>query len=109
MGGSERRIDLGAHAATLVFWTWDIARDEIWAARRHTFRIGLANGILVTIVGIDSFIATLGTGTLLYGFNEWYTGAGKRLPGFPKVSSISPEQCVLLLSICPLAGTRRFI
>jgi ribose transport system permease protein len=36
--------------------------------------VGLANGILVTIVGIDSFIATLGTGTLLYGFNEWYTG-----------------------------------
>ena len=26
--------------------------------------VGLANGVLVTIVGIDSFIATLGTGTL---------------------------------------------
>ncbi len=36
--------------------------------------VGLLNGILVTIVGIDSFIATLGTGTLLYGLNEWYTG-----------------------------------
>jgi ribose transport system permease protein len=36
--------------------------------------VGLFNGVLVTVVGIDSFIATLGTGTLLYGFNEWYTG-----------------------------------
>jgi ribose transport system permease protein len=36
--------------------------------------VGLMNGLLVTVIGIDSFIATLGTGTLLYGLNEWYTG-----------------------------------
>ena len=28
---SERRMDLAARAAELGFWTWDIARDEIWA------------------------------------------------------------------------------
>jgi ribose transport system permease protein len=36
--------------------------------------VGLANGLLVTIVGIDSFIATLGTGTILLGINQWYSG-----------------------------------
>jgi ribose transport system permease protein len=46
--------------------------------------VGLANGILVTIVGIDSFIATLGTGTLLYGFNEWYTGGQQVVTSLPE-------------------------
>ena len=36
--------------------------------------VGLANGLLITRVKIDSFIATLGTGTILYGLNAWYTG-----------------------------------
>ncbi|HEX2581860.1 MAG TPA: ABC transporter permease [Dongiaceae bacterium] len=36
--------------------------------------VGLINGLLVTRVKIDSFIATLGTGTILYGLNQWYTG-----------------------------------
>ena len=45
--------------------------------------IGVANGVLVTVIGIDSFIATLGTGTLLYGFNEWYTGGQQVVAGLP--------------------------
>ncbi len=45
--------------------------------------VGLCNGVLVTIVGIDSFIATLGTGTLLYGFNEWYTGGQQVVAALP--------------------------
>src|SRR5208283_5253506 len=36
--------------------------------------VGLFNGVLVTRVRINSFIATLGTGTLLLGLNQWYTG-----------------------------------
>jgi ribose transport system permease protein len=36
--------------------------------------VGLVNGILVTRAKINSFIATLGTGTLLLGLNQWYTG-----------------------------------
>ncbi len=36
--------------------------------------VGLANGLLITRVKINSFIATLGTGTILYGLNAWYTG-----------------------------------
>jgi ribose transport system permease protein len=46
--------------------------------------VGLVNGTLVTIIGIDSFIATLGTGTLLYGFNEWYTGGQQVVARLPE-------------------------
>ena len=45
--------------------------------------VGLCNGVLVTVVGIDSFIATLGTGTLLYGFNAWYTGGQQVVATLP--------------------------
>ncbi len=45
--------------------------------------VGLANGLLVTLVGIDSFIATLGTGTLIYGLNEWYTGGQQVVATLP--------------------------
>jgi ribose transport system permease protein len=45
--------------------------------------VGLVNGILVTRVRIDSFIATLGTGTVLYGLNAWYTGGQQVLANLP--------------------------
>jgi ribose transport system permease protein len=35
--------------------------------------VGLINGILVEYARIDSFIATLGVGTVLYGLGTWYT------------------------------------
>ncbi len=34
--------------------------------------VGLINGLLVTRVGIDPFIASLGVGTFLYGVSFWY-------------------------------------
>ena len=36
--------------------------------------VGALNGVLVTRLGIDSFIATMGVGTLLYGVSNWYSG-----------------------------------
>jgi len=45
--------------------------------------VGLINGTLVTRVKIDSFIATLGTGTVLYGLNAWYTGGQQVLASLP--------------------------
>src|SRR3954454_23881612 len=45
--------------------------------------VGLINGVLVTRVKIDSFIATLGTGTILYGLNAWYTGGQQVLASLP--------------------------
>ena len=45
--------------------------------------VGFANGTLVTRVKIDSFIATLGIGTVLYGLNAWYTGGQQVLASLP--------------------------
>lgn len=42
--------------------------------------VGLINGLLVQVAKIESFIATLGVGTICYGVAEWYTG-GKQLTG----------------------------
>lgn len=41
---------------------------------------GALNGILVEVARIDSFIATLGTGTILYALALWYTG-GRQIVG----------------------------
>lgn len=42
--------------------------------------LGLLNGLLVEIARIDSFIATLGTGTILYAIALWYT-QGRQIVG----------------------------
>jgi ribose transport system permease protein len=42
--------------------------------------VGLINGQLVTRLHINSFIATLGSGTVLLGLNQWYTG-GRQVVG----------------------------
>lgn len=42
--------------------------------------IGLVNALLVQVAQIDSFIATLGTGTVIYGISIWYTG-GQQIVG----------------------------
>jgi ribose transport system permease protein len=42
--------------------------------------IGLTNALLVQLAQIDSFIATLGTGTIIYGISIWYTG-GQQIVG----------------------------
>lgn len=43
--------------------------------------VGLANGLLVEAAQIDSFIATLGTGSVLYALTGWITGGGRIVPG----------------------------
>ncbi|HTJ93559.1 MAG TPA: ABC transporter permease [Pararobbsia sp.] len=43
--------------------------------------VGAVNGVLVTRFKIDSFIATMGMGSLLYGVSNWYTG-GQQIAGF---------------------------
>lgn len=45
--------------------------------------IGLVNGVLVTRFHIDSFIATLGVGTFVYGISEWYTGGAQIIGNLP--------------------------
>ena len=41
---------------------------------------GLINGVLVEVAQIDSFIATLGTGTIMYALANWHTG-GRQIMG----------------------------
>jgi ribose transport system permease protein len=43
--------------------------------------VGVVNGALVEFARIDSFIATLGTGSVLYALTGWVTGGSRIVPG----------------------------
>ena len=45
--------------------------------------IGALNGLLVEVARIDSFIATLGTGTVLYAIALWHTGGRQMVGALP--------------------------
>lgn len=45
--------------------------------------VGLLNGLLVEVARIDSFIATLGTGTILYALALWHTGGRQIVASLP--------------------------
>lgn len=45
--------------------------------------IGLVNGVLIEYAKIDSFIATLGVGTILYGLGAWYTNGAQIVGNIP--------------------------
>ena len=53
---------------------------------------GLVNGVLVEVAQIDSFIATLGTGTVLYALALWHTDGrqvvGALPPAFLKINAL---------------------
>lgn len=59
--------------------------------------VGLVNGMLVTRARINSFIATLGSGTLLLGLNQWYTG-GRQVVG------VLPRDFVAIAGKIPFTG-----
>jgi ribose transport system permease protein len=46
--------------------------------------VGLVNGLLVEYARIDSFIATLGVGTILYGLGSWYTDGAQVIGAVPQ-------------------------
>jgi ribose transport system permease protein len=56
---------------------WPVAVLTVVALGAFT---GLLNGFLVEIARIDAFIATLGTGTVLYALALWHTG-GRQIVG----------------------------
>jgi ribose transport system permease protein len=82
-----------------------------WLAALVTLAIGALagalNGVLVTRFGINSFIATLGTGTIMYGMANWYSGGAQILnthaaPGFAAIASAPlgvPASALYLLAI----------
>lgn len=45
---------------------------------------GMVNGALVEVAQIDSFIATLGTGTILYALAMWHTGGRQIMGALPR-------------------------
>jgi ribose transport system permease protein len=55
--------------------------------------VGLANGLMVTVARIDSFIATLASGTFAFGITNWYSN-GQQIAGalpdtFTDIANIS--------------------
>jgi ribose transport system permease protein len=75
--GISQVLAIGLQAQGMPWWGAVIAVLLLGAF------VGLLNGLLVTRVKIDSFIATLGTGTVLYGLNAWYTGGQQVLGSLP--------------------------
>src|SRR6478735_8002984 len=75
--GISQVLAIGLQGQGLPWW------GAVGAVLAMGALVGLINGILVTRVKIDSFIATLGTGTILYGLNAWYTGGQQVLASLP--------------------------
>jgi ribose transport system permease protein len=78
---------------------------------------GLINGVLVEVAQIDSFIATLGTGTILYALALWHTDGrqviGVLPQGFVNINGLSvfgvpmPAVYALLLALVLWVVTER--
>jgi ribose transport system permease protein len=59
-------------------WPWPEACLAVLAGGAA---VGVVNGFLVEFGRIDSFIATLGTGSVLYAITGWVTGGARIFPG----------------------------
>lgn len=62
---------------TLYHFPWPVAVITVLALGAA---MGMVNGMLVEVARIDSFIATLGTGTILYAVALWHSG-GRQIVG----------------------------
>ena len=89
---------------TMMGLPWPIAVAVVLILGALT---GFLNGMLVEVAKIDSFIATLGTGTVLYALALWHTGGrqmvGTLPEGFYDISTTFvfglPITCYYLLAI----------
>jgi ribose transport system permease protein len=59
-------------------WPWPLACAAVVAGGGL---VGVVNGFLVEFAQIDSFIATLGTGSILYAVTGWVTEGARIIPG----------------------------
>ncbi|MFI0816067.1 ABC transporter permease [Streptomyces sp. NPDC021098] len=59
-------------------WPWPLACLTVVAGGAV---VGVLNGVITEFGQIDSFIATLGTGSMLYAVTGWVTGGGRIVPG----------------------------
>lgn len=65
---------------TMYGLPWPVAVGIVLALGIVT---GFLNGLLVEVARIDSFIATLGTGTILYALALWHTGGRQMVGALP--------------------------
>jgi ribose transport system permease protein len=78
----------GVMGASAITSSWLVVNQEwslpaaILAALVVALLAGVLNGLLVVRVGINSFIATLGTGAVLGAYAEWRSG-GIQITGLP--------------------------
>ncbi|KOG34564.1 ABC transporter permease [Streptomyces resistomycificus] len=59
-------------------WPWPLACLTVIAGGAV---VGVLNGVIVVFGRIDSFIATLGTGSMMYAVTGWITDGGRIVPG----------------------------
>ncbi|MEW2401119.1 ABC transporter permease [Streptomyces sp. NPDC046862] len=59
-------------------WPWPLACLTVIAGMTV---VGVLNGVVVEFGRIDSFIATLGTGSMMYAVTGWITDGGRIVPG----------------------------
>ncbi len=59
-------------------WPWPLACSVVLVGGAV---VGVVNGVVVEFARIDSFIATLGTGSVLYAVTGWITGGTRVVPG----------------------------
>ena len=59
-------------------WPWPLACLTVLAGG---LVMGVLNGVIVEFGRIDSFIATLGTGSMMYAVTGWVTDGGRIVPG----------------------------
>ncbi|MDX3519168.1 ABC transporter permease [Streptomyces scabiei] len=59
-------------------WPWPLACLAVTAGGTV---VGVINGVIVEFGRIDSFIATLGTGSMMYAVTGWVTDGGRIVPG----------------------------
>lgn len=77
----EFDLTVGANAGMASIFTVGLSENQglspwlaIAAAVAMAGAVGLTNGLIVTRLGVNSFITTLGMATLIAGFNQLYTG-----------------------------------
>ncbi|MEU7137713.1 ABC transporter permease [Streptomyces sp. NPDC046261] len=72
-----------AHVMTMQLivtegWSWPLA---CLAVVLCGVLVGVVNGVVVEFAKINSFIATLGTGSVMYALTGWITGGARIVPG----------------------------
>jgi ribose transport system permease protein len=81
--------------ANLLAWMWIVQGVPIYlaivAALLAAVAVGVLNGVVVTVLKVPSFIVTLGTYNLVYGFTLLVSGLKDYNPDYPPEGTRVPE------------------